>query len=87
MLRNLGLSRLVKRRRLPARHMAIPKLIKRVPFLRPNITIASYGIDDGARNILTDTIIPHLLTLYPTSPSTKDAEASRFSVLWKTRVG
>ena len=85
MLRNLAISRLVKRslKRAPysgGRRMAISRLIKksreqdmeRRPF-------KEYDIDDLLSDVYQDTFLPQR--------AVKDAESSKFSALWKTRVG
>ena len=85
MLRNLAISRLVKRslKRAPysGRRMAISRLIKksrenaleRMPF-------KEYDIDDLLSDAYgQDTFLP--------TRAVKDAESSKFSALWKTRVG
>lgn len=83
MLRNLAISRLVKRslKRAPysgGRRMAISRLIKksrdvdRMPF-------KEYDIDDLLSDVYQDTFLPQR--------AVKDAESSKFSALWKTRVG
>jgi len=85
MLRNLAISRLVKRslKRAPyqgGRRMAISRLIKknyenemkRLPF-------NEYEIEDLLEDAYPDTFLPQR--------SVKDAESSKFSALWKTRVG
>ena len=81
MLRNLAISRLVKRslKRAPysGRRMAISRLIKKHQMER--LPFQDYDIDTLLSEAYPDTYIPERVV--------KDAESSKFSALWKTRVG
>lgn len=85
MLRNLAISRLVKRdlKRAPyqgGRRMAISRLIKKnYENERSRIPYNEYEIEDLLEDAYPDTFLPQR--------SVKDAESSKFSALWKTRVG
>jgi len=85
MLRNLAISRLVKRspylgldsKRAPysGRRMAISRLIKK----NREAAVPEYDVADLLSDIYSDDYIPQRIV--------KDADTSKFSALWKTRVG
>ena len=85
MLRNLAISRLVKRspylgldsKRAPysGRRMAISRLIKK----NREAAVPEYDVADILSDIYSDDYIPQRIV--------KDADTSKFSALWKTRVG
>jgi len=85
MLRNLAISRLVKRslKRAPyqgGRRMAISRLIKKnYENEMKRLPYNEYDIEDLLTDAYPDTFLPQR--------SVKDAESSKFSALWKTRVG
>ena len=85
MLRNLAISRLVKRslKRAPyqgGRRMAISRLIKKnYENEMKHLPYNEYEIEDLLDEAYPDTFLPQR--------SIKDAESSKFSALWKTRVG
>ena len=85
MLRNLAISRLVKRspylgldsKRAPysGRRMAISRLIKK----NREAAVPEYDVPELLSDIYSDDYIPQRIV--------KDADTSKFSALWKTRVG
>ena len=84
MLRNLAIRKLVKRswKRAPTsgRRMGISRLIKRNgEHDLEGSPINDYEIEDVLSNIYPDTFLP--------TRAIKDAEFSKLSALWKTRVG
>jgi len=84
MLRNLAISRLVKRswKRAPysGRRMAISRLIKKNrEHQMERLQNQDYDIDDLLSEAYPDTFLPQR--------AIKDAESSKFSAMWKTRVG
>lgn len=84
MLRNLAISRLVKRslKRAPysGRRMAISRLIKKSrEHDMERMPVQEYDLDDLLSDVYQDTFLPQR--------AVKDAESSKFSALWKTRVG